>query len=76
MCTTEVASREELREPIEQECNELRNTPRMIRNSINNLKLRARKCIEIGGGNLENVVVIFLWLLLCFRYVISFCFVF
>lgn len=53
---TDVTTREELRERIEQECTELKNNPHMIRNAINNLELRARKCVEVAGRHFENLL--------------------
>lgn len=54
--STEINTREELLQRIEDACEELKNDQAMIRKSIRHLTKRAQKCIEQNGGHFEHLL--------------------
>lgn len=54
--SSEINSREELLQRIEDACNEIRNNPDMTRKTIRHIITRARKCIEQNGGHFEQLL--------------------
>ena len=54
--SADIMSQEQLFHRIENACNELRNHPEVFRKSVNQIILRARKCIEQNGGHFEKLL--------------------
>lgn len=52
----EVNTREELRQRIVEASNQIRNDGETIRKAVRHLLVRCRKCIEVGGGHIENLI--------------------
>jgi len=54
--SADITSQEQLFHRIENACNELRNNPEVFRKSVNQIIVRARKCIEQNGGHFEQLL--------------------
>lgn len=53
---TQINTRDELTERIQNACNELRNDPIKIGAAVNSLIRRCNKCIEAGGMHFEHLL--------------------